>query len=89
MIFQYKHTSFDDSVMVWLKSCRKYKVFFPITQNLSKKKNNISQYYSQNIHFMFKKRAFFCKNNQKSKENCFYIFLYSKYVLSLHRFIRQ
>ena len=38
MIFQYKHTSFDDSVMVWLKSCRKYKVFFPITQNLSKKK---------------------------------------------------
>ena len=38
---------------------------------------------------MFKKRVFFCKNNQKSKENCFYIFLYSKYVLSLHRFIRQ
>ena len=36
---------------------------------------------------MVEKRAFICKNNQKSKENCFYIFLYSKNALSLHRFI--
>ena len=88
MIFQYKHTSFDDSVMVWLKSCRKYKVFFPITKNLSKKKTIFPNIILKTS-ILCSKYVLFCKNNQKSKENCFYIFLYSKYALSLHHFIRQ
>ena len=74
MIFQYKHTSFDDSVMVWLKSCRKYKVFFPITKKLRKKKTIFPNIILKTSILCSKNVLFFAKiiKNQKKIASIFF-----------------
>ena len=74
MIFRYKHTSFDDSVMVWLKSCRKYKAFFPITQNLSKKNTIFPNIILKTSILCSKNVLFFAKiiKNQKKIASIFF-----------------